>query len=61
MKFRIAIRSGDIELRGYLKNEDTLRASELVHQMGEAMKPLGALVIANPVDDNYNPFAMEEL
>jgi hypothetical protein len=61
MKFKITIRSDDIELRGYIKSKDDLHASELVHLMGETMQDFGALVIASPVDDNYNPFAMEEL
>lgn len=56
MKFRVTIRSGDIELRGYIKNDDPLRASRAISDLGEAMKPFGALVIASPVDDTYNPF-----
>jgi hypothetical protein len=61
VKFRITIRNDDIELRGYIKNDSALRASELVHQMGEAMQPLSALVIVSPVDDDYDPFALDQL
>ena len=61
MKFRITVRSGDIELRGYVKNEDALAASEIIHNLGLAMEPFGALVIASPADDNFNPFALDEL
>ena len=61
MKFRITVRSDRIELRGYITHEDALRASEIIHNLGLAMEPFGALVIASPADDTYNPWALEEL
>jgi hypothetical protein len=56
MKFRITVRSDNIELRGYIEHPDPLRASRLISDLGEAAKPFDALVIASPVDDTYNPF-----
>ena len=60
-KYRITIRRDDIELRGYIKGDDPRRLSDLLHNLGKAMEPFGALVIASPADDTYSPFALEDL
>jgi hypothetical protein len=51
MKWRITVRSDQIELRGYIEGEQP----DLV-ALADAFKPLNALVMASPADDDYYPW-----
>lgn len=53
MRHRITVRGTDLELRGYIDGEATLRVTSKV------MEGIG-LVIASPAEDDYNPFAISE-
>jgi len=55
MRIRITIRGEKIELQGFLDVE----GSEL-NDFADAMEPFG-LVIASPVEDDYNPFEVARL
>ena len=47
-RFRVTVRDASIELRGYVDGEDALRT------LADDMAP--TLVIASPVENDYNPF-----
>jgi hypothetical protein len=49
MRYRVTIRTDQIELRGYVDGVKTLV------ELAEAMKPI-TMVICSPADDDYNPF-----
>jgi hypothetical protein len=53
VRYKITVRGTDMELRGYLDGEATLRVTAKV------MEGIG-LVIASPAEDDYNPFAITE-
>jgi hypothetical protein len=52
-RFRITVRGTDIELRGYIDGEATLRVTAKV------MEGIG-LVVASPAEDDYNPFQITQ-
>jgi hypothetical protein len=52
-RYKITVRGTDIELRGYLDGEATLRVTAKV------MEGIG-LVIASPAEDDFDPFAITE-
>lgn len=50
MRFRITVRGGDVELRGYITG-----GGEILNALSLAMDPFG-VVMASAVDDDYDPF-----
>jgi hypothetical protein len=52
-RFRVTVRGTDIELRGYVDGEATLRVTSKV------LDGIG-IVVASPAADDYNPFAITE-
>jgi hypothetical protein len=53
MRHKVTVRGTDIELRGYIDGEATLRVTAKV------MEGVG-LVIASPAEDDFDPFAISE-
>lgn len=51
MRARVTIRGKGVELRGFVDYED----EEELAILAQAVEPFG-LVVASPVDPNYNPF-----
>lgn len=52
-RYRITVRKGTIELRGWVDGLDDVKA------LAAAVKPLGAVVVASVAEDNYDPFTEE--
>jgi hypothetical protein len=53
MRFRVTVRGTDLELRGYIDGEATLRVTS------KALEGIG-LVIASPAEDDFDPFAIDQ-
>lgn len=51
MRFRTTVRGDGVELRGYVEVDDM----DTLNNLAGVLKPFG-LVIASPVEDDYNPF-----
>lgn len=53
MRYRITLRGVGVELRGYVDEQANMEA------IAKAVDPLGLLVLASPMPDDFDPFTLE--
>lgn len=61
MRYKITVRGDNIELRGYIDGDEALRQFSNALDPNYQSKGIDAIIILTPVDEHYNPFALEDM